>query len=83
MSWLSPTSASPLLEKLREQQPDLGAATKEVREALTFLKAESGAAKAAAAAPPRCQRGRRGFERGAEPRLHRLLPAAVRDGRRA
>ena len=42
----------PLLAKLREQQPDLGAATKEVREALTALKAESEAAKAAAAAPP-------------------------------
>ena len=34
----------PLLAKLREQQPDLGAATKEVREALAALKAESEAA---------------------------------------
>ena len=42
----------PLLAKLRAQQPDLGAATKEVREALAALKAESEAAKAAAAAPP-------------------------------
>ena len=42
----------PLLAKLRKQQPDLGAATKEVREALAALKAESEAAKAAAAAPP-------------------------------
>ena len=42
----------PLLAKLREQQPDLGAATKEVREALAVLKAESEAAEAAAAAPP-------------------------------
>jgi hypothetical protein len=42
----------PLLAKLREQQPDLGAATKEVREALKALKAESEAAKAAAAALP-------------------------------
>eukprot|EP00964_Phaeocystis_antarctica_P018662 scaffold10298_cov34-Phaeocystis_antarctica.AAC.1 len=42
----------PLLAKLRAQQPDLGAATKEVREALTVLKAESEAAGAAAAAPP-------------------------------
>ena len=42
----------PLLAKLREQQPDLGAATKGVRAALTALKAESEAAKAAAAAPP-------------------------------
>ena len=30
----------PLLAKLREQQPDLGAGNKEVREALTALKAE-------------------------------------------
>ena len=42
----------PLLAKLREQQPDLGAATKEVREALNALKAEGEAAKATAAAPP-------------------------------
>ena len=40
----------PLLAKLREQQPDLGAGTKEVREALAALKAESEAAKAAPAA---------------------------------
>ena len=39
----------PLLAKLREQQPDLGAGTREVREALNALKAESEAAKAAAA----------------------------------
>eukprot|EP00964_Phaeocystis_antarctica_P007499 scaffold4064_cov47-Phaeocystis_antarctica.AAC.1 len=42
----------PLLAKLQAQQPELGAATKEVREALAALKAESEAAKAAAAAPP-------------------------------
>ena len=42
----------PLLAKLRAQQPDLGAGTREVREALNALKAESEAAKAAAAAPP-------------------------------
>ena len=42
----------PLLAKLRAQQPDLGAATKEVRVALAALKAESEAAKAAAAAAP-------------------------------
>eukprot|EP00964_Phaeocystis_antarctica_P041871 scaffold23974_cov53-Phaeocystis_antarctica.AAC.1 len=87
----------PLLAKLREQQPDLGAGNKEVREALIALKAE-GEAKAAAAAADaaatagrsrcsrrhaaRCRRGRRAFERGAEPRLHRLLPAAVGHGRR-
>ena len=42
----------PLLAKLREQHPDLGAGNKEVREALTALKAESEATEAAAAAPP-------------------------------
>ena len=42
----------PLLAKLREQQPDLGAGNKEVREALLALKAESEATEAAAAAPP-------------------------------
>eukprot|EP00964_Phaeocystis_antarctica_P009352 scaffold5067_cov65-Phaeocystis_antarctica.AAC.9 len=47
----------PLLAKLREQQPDLGAATKEVREALKALQAESGATKAAAIAPPAADQG--------------------------
>ena len=47
----------PLLVKLQAQQPDLGAATKEVREALAALKAESEAAKAAAAAPPAADEG--------------------------
>jgi tetratricopeptide (TPR) repeat protein len=42
----------PLLAKLREQRPGLGAGNKEVREALTALKAESEATEAAAAAPP-------------------------------
>ena len=42
----------PLLAKLREQRPDLGAGNKEVREALLALKAESEATEAAAAAPP-------------------------------
>ena len=37
----------PLLAKLREQQPDLGAGNKEVREALLALKAESEATEAA------------------------------------
>eukprot|EP00964_Phaeocystis_antarctica_P135903 scaffold100296_cov48-Phaeocystis_antarctica.AAC.1 len=41
----------PLLAKLREQQPDLAAGNKEVREALTTLKAESEATEAAAAPP--------------------------------
>ena len=40
----------PLLAKLREQQPELRAGTKEVREALTALKAESDAKAAAATA---------------------------------
>ena len=47
----------PLLAKLQAQQPDLGAATKEVREALAALKAESEAAEAAAAAPPAADEG--------------------------
>ena len=43
----------PLLAKLREKQPDLGAGNKEVREALIALqKAESEAKAAAAAASP-------------------------------
>eukprot|EP00964_Phaeocystis_antarctica_P047315 scaffold27374_cov62-Phaeocystis_antarctica.AAC.2 len=42
----------PLLAKLREQQPDLGAGNKEVREALTALKSEREATEAAAAVPP-------------------------------
>ena len=42
----------PLLAKLREQQPDLGAGNKEVREALLALKVESEATEAAAAALP-------------------------------
>ena len=46
----------PLLAKLRAQQPDLEAATKEVREALTVLKAESEAA-TAVAAPPAAEEG--------------------------
>ena len=41
----------PLLAKLRAQQPELGAATKEVREAVNALKAESEAKAAAAASP--------------------------------
>ena len=46
-----------LLAKLQEQQPDLGAATKEVRAALAALKAESEAAKAAAAALSAADKG--------------------------
>ena len=50
----------PLLAKLREQQPDLGAGTKEVREALAALKAlkaESEPEEAAVATPPAADSG--------------------------
>ena len=47
----------PLLAKLREQQPGLGAGNKEVREALTVLKAEIEAKEAAATAPPAATEG--------------------------
>ena len=53
--WLADPGLAPkpLLAKLREQQPDLGAGTREVREALAALKAEmSEATEAATAAPP-------------------------------
>ena len=73
----------PLLAKLREQQPDLAAGNKEVREALATLKAEesktpedAAAAAPAAAAPPAATECRD------QPRLLRLRPAALRDGRR-
>ena len=81
-----------LLSKLREQQPDLGAGTREVREALKAVKAESETKATAPMQPPQppllpprsllpphrpLPRKARAFARGAEPRLHRLLPAAV------
>ena len=47
----------PLLAKLREQQPDLGAGAREVREVLLALMAESEATEAAAAAPPAAGEG--------------------------
>ena len=52
--WLADPNLSPkpLPAKLREQQSDLGAGTKEVREALAALKAE-----AAAATPPAADSG--------------------------
>ena len=60
----------PLLAKLRAQQPDLGAATKEVRVALAALKAESEAAMAAATPSAADEgAGRRNSKRGAEHRL--------------
>ena len=67
----------PLPAKLREQQPDLAAGNKEVREALATLKAEeSKTPEDAAAAPPAATECRD------QPRLLRLRPAAVGDGRR-
>ena len=50
-------SLKPLLTKLREQRPELGAATKEVREALATLKAESEAVAEAAVRPAAVERG--------------------------
>ena len=52
--WLAEPSLGPkpLLAKLREQQPDLGAGNKELRDALKLLKAESEATEAAAAPLP-------------------------------
>eukprot|EP00964_Phaeocystis_antarctica_P064117 scaffold38548_cov53-Phaeocystis_antarctica.AAC.1 len=62
----------PLLAKLREQQPGLGAATREVREALIALKAESKAAKAAAAQPA--------ADEGAPPPADEGAPTAADEG---
>eukprot|EP00964_Phaeocystis_antarctica_P014227 scaffold7831_cov95-Phaeocystis_antarctica.AAC.3 len=56
----------PLLASLRAQQPDLGAGTKEVREALTALKAES-EAREAADAPPAAAAPRAADEGGGPP----------------
>jgi tetratricopeptide (TPR) repeat protein len=64
----------PLLAKLREQQPGLGAGNKEVREALTTLKAESEATEAAAAAPPAAAAPSAAGEGGA-PRNASLAPS--------
>jgi hypothetical protein len=83
----------PLLAKLRQQQPDLAAGNKEVREALAALKAEESKPTKAAAAdcplprhrPPPWHRPllrRRAMFLRTQPRLLRLRPAAVRDGRR-
>ena len=62
----------PLLARLREQQPDLGAGNKEVREALTVLRAESRATEAAAAAPPAAAAAARLAGEGGAP-----LPASL------
>ena len=73
----------PLLAKLRDQRPELGAATKEVREALATLKAESEAATKPAASPPAA------VERGAPSNVALSLrcigclrlPSEMEDGR--
>ena len=57
----------PLLAKLREQQPGLGADTRNVREALLALQAESEATEAAAAAPPAAAAPRAAAVSGAPP----------------
>jgi tetratricopeptide (TPR) repeat protein len=81
----------PLLAKLREQQPDLGAGNKEVREALAALKAESEAREAAAAAPPAAAAPSAAGEGGAPPNASlppslacfgcARLPSEMGDGR--
>ena len=70
----------PLLAKLREQQPDLGAVTKAVREALLTLKAEGEAAKAATAARPAADEGvQPAADEGGTP-LHAALSLACING---
>jgi tetratricopeptide (TPR) repeat protein len=81
----------PLLAKLREQRPGLGAGNKEVREALTALKAESEATEAAAAAPPAAAAPSAAGEGGAPPNASlppslacfgcARLPSEMGDGR--
>ena len=69
----------PLLAKLQEQQPELGAATKEVREALKALTAESEAAKAATAQPTADEVVPPAAEEGGTP-LHAALSLACISG---
>jgi tetratricopeptide (TPR) repeat protein len=75
----------PLLAKLREQQPGLSAGNKEVREALTALKAESEATEAAAAAPPAAGEGSAPPNASLAPSLACFgcarLPSEMGDGR--
>ena len=85
----------PLLAKLREQQPDLAAGNKEVREALAALKAEeskateAASAPSAAAAPPATAAPAAAEERGAPPDVAislacfgcGRLPSEMGDGR--
>ena len=81
----------PLLAKLREQQPDLGAGTKEVREALAALKAEGEVkAQAEAAAASAATTPETGADKGGAPTHAALslacigcfrLPSEMNDGR--
>ena len=86
----------PLLAKLREQQPDLAAGNKEVREALATLKAEeskpteaAAAAPTAEAAPPAAAATMAAGEGGAQPDVAislacfgcGRLPSEMGDGR--
>jgi tetratricopeptide (TPR) repeat protein len=79
----------PLLAKLREQQPDLAAGNKEVREALAALKAEESKAPEAAAAPPAASAPSTVIEGGASPDVAislacygcARLPSEMGDGR--
>jgi tetratricopeptide (TPR) repeat protein len=57
----------PLLAKLREQQPDLAAGNKEVREALAALKAEESKPTEAAATPPPAAAAPPATEQGGAP----------------
>ena len=82
----------PLLAKLRQQQPDLAAGNKEVREALAALKAEeSKATEATASAPPAATPPPATEESGAPPNASQApslacfgcgrLPSEMGDGR--
>ena len=80
----------PLLTKLRQQQPDLAAGNKEVREALAALKAEESKPTEAAATPPAAAAPPRSAEeRGAPPDVAislacfgcGRLPSEMGDGR--
>ena len=53
----------PLVARLREQSPDLGAGAKEVREVLKTLDEERAAAEAAAAPPPASDDGQQSLPR--------------------
>ena len=79
----------PLLAKLRQQQPDLAAGNKEVREALAALKAEESKATEPAAAPPAAATPPAAEDGGAPPDVAIILacfgcarlPSEMGDGR--